>query len=303
MPGNTAVASSTRTTGTVLDSIVESCRARLEADRRETPEAALAELAAARAPAIDFAQRLREGRTGSPAGARLRLIAEIKRASPSKGVFDADLDAASQATAYADAGAAAVSVLTERDHFSGSPDDLAAARAAVEGSDRPALLRKDFIFDRYQVVQARACGADALLLIVALLQPATLNELLAATREQRLEALVEVHDEAEMEAATAAGARVIGINNRDLHDFSEDLRTTERLAPLAPAGCVVVAESAIQERADAERMAAAGVHAVLVGEALVRLPAGGMSRRPALGGAVDIAAKAHELMLAKEMPQ
>jgi indole-3-glycerol phosphate synthase len=284
--------SGTRTTGTVLDRIVESCRTRLEADRRETPEAALAELAAARDPAIDFAGRLREGRSDSPAGARLRLIAEIKRASPSKGVFDAELDAASQAIAYADAGAATISVLTERDHFSGSPADLAAARAAVDGADRPALLRKDFIFDRYQVVQARACGADALLLIVALLEPATLDELLAATREQGLEALVEVHDEAEMEAAAAAGARVIGINNRDLHDFSEDLRTTERLAPLAPAHCVVVAESAIRERADAERMADAGVHAVLVGEALVR----------ASGDAVDIAAKARELMLADELP-
>ncbi|HJM75230.1 MAG TPA: indole-3-glycerol phosphate synthase TrpC [Dehalococcoidia bacterium] len=285
------MARSTRTTGTVLDRIVESCRTRLEADRRDTPEAALAELAAARDPAIDFAARLREGRSGSPAGARLRLIAEVKRASPSKGVFDADLDAANQATAYADAGATAVSVLTERDHFSGSPADLAAARDAVEGADRPALLRKDFIFDRYQVVQARAWGADALLLIVALLKPATLDQLLAATREQGLEALVEVHDEAEMEAAAAAGARVIGINNRNLHDFSEDLATTERLAPLAPTGCVVVAESAIRERADAERMAEAGVHAVLVGEALVR---------PAPGGAVDIAAKARKLMLAEE---
>jgi indole-3-glycerol phosphate synthase len=285
--------SGVRTTGTVLDRIVESCRSRLESDRRETPEGALAELAAARAPAIDFAQRLREGRSDSPAGARLRLIAEIKRASPSKGVFDADLDAAKQATAYADAGAAAISVLTERDHFNGSPDDLAAARDAVEGPDRPALLRKDFIFDRYQVVQARAFGADALLLIVALLEPATLSELLAATREQGLEALVEVHDEAEMQAATDAGARVIGINNRDLRDFSEHLNTTERLAPLAPADSVVVAESAIREHADAERMAAAGVHAVLVGEALVR---------PSSGGAVDIAAKARELMLAEGAP-
>lgn len=289
------MAGSTRTTGTALDRIVESCRARLAEDRRATPEAALAEMAAAREPAIDFARRLREGRSASPAGARLRLIAEIKRASPSKGVFDAGLDAATQARTYAGAGAAAISVLTERDHFSGSPADLDAARGAVEGADRPALLRKDFIFDRYQVVQARAFGADALLLIVALLEPDTLGELLAATREQGLEALIEVHDEAEMEAAAAAGARVIGINNRDLRDFSEDLGVTERLAPLAPADAVVVAESAIRNVGDAERMAAAGVDALLVGEALVRA-----AHDRSGGGATDVATKARELMLAGE---
>jgi indole-3-glycerol phosphate synthase len=280
----------------VLDGIVESCRARLDEDLRTTTQSALLQQIAARTPTVDFAARLRDGREATPDGARLRLIAEIKRASPSKGVFDATLDAAKQAAAYASAGAAAVSVLTERDHFRGSLDDLERARDAVErsdGPDRPALLRKDFIFDPHQVLAARAAGADALLLIVALLEPAALSDLLALAREHDLEALIEVHDEAEMEVAASAGARVIGINNRDLRDFSEDLGTSERLAPLAPPDTVIVAESAIRSAADARRMAEAGVHAVLVGEALVR-PAGG----GAATGSVDIAAKAHELMLA-----
>lgn len=286
------MAINTRATGTILDEIVASCRERLAADQRATPEAALIERIAVRGPAISFAKRLREGRNATPEGARLRLIAEIKRASPSKGVFDADLDAGRQAQAYAGAGAAAISILTERDHFQGSLDDLAAARDAVDGSangeDRPALLRKDFIFDPFQVLAARASGADALLLIVALLEPSDLADLLALTREHGLEALVEVHDEREMETATAAGARVIGINNRDLRNFNEDLATTERLAPLVPDGVAIVAESAIRSAENAARMAAAGVHALLVGEALVRATA---------AGAVDINAKARELML------
>ncbi len=286
------MAINTRATGTILDEIVASCRERLAADQRVTSEATLVERIAACGPTIGFAERLRDGRDATPDGARLRLIAEIKRASPSKGVFDADLDAARQAQAYAGAGAAAISVLTERDHFQGSLDDLAAARDAVDGSDerddRPALLRKDFIFDPYQVLAARASGADALLLIVALLEPTDLADLLALTREHGLEALVEVHDEREMETAAAAGARVIGINNRDLRNFNEDLATTERLAPLAPTGTVIVAESAIRSAEDAARMAAAGVHALLVGEALVRATG---------DGAVDIDAKARELML------
>jgi indole-3-glycerol phosphate synthase len=290
-------ATGTRTTGTALDAIVKSCRARLDEDRRAVPQSALLERIAVRTPAVDFAARLRHGRGATPEGARLRLVAEIKRASPSKGVFDASLDAAEQASAYASAGAAAVSVLTERDHFRGSLDDLERARDAVErsdGPDRPALLRKDFIFDPYQVLAARAAGADALLLIVALLEPAALADLLALAREHDLEALIEVHDEAEMEVAASIGARVIGVNNRDLRDFSEDLGTSERLAPLAPPNAVLVAESAVRSAEDARRMAEAGVHAVLVGEALVRPAHGGSSE----SGSVDIAAKAHELMLA-----
>lgn len=262
--------SETRDTGTILDRIVAKRRERLAAAQAAVPLAALEARAAEAVPATDFAARLRDGRRAAPAGARVRLIAEIKRASPSKGVFDADLDAARQAAAYAAAGASAVSVLTEPDFFAGSLDDLTAARAAFgDDGDRPALLRKDFLFDRYQLLEARAAGADALLLIVAMLEPATLVTLIEATRALGMEPLVEVHDESELRVAVDAGARVIGVNNRDLRTFDEDLGVFERLAPLMPAGVVRVAESAIRRRLDAERMAVAGAHAVLVGEALV----------------------------------
>ena len=279
----------TRETGTILDRIVAKRRERLAEALRATDRATLEARATAAAPPIDFAARLRDGRRATPAGARVRLVAEIKRASPSKGVFDADLDAARQARAYAAAGAAAVSVLTEPDFFAGSLDDLAAASAAFAADpgiapDRPALLRKDFLFDPYQVLEARAAGADALLLIVAMLTPETLAALIAATRDLGMEPLVEVHDEAELRVALDAGARVLGVNNRDLRTFDEDLGVFERLAPLMPAAVTRVAESAIRRRADAERMADAGAHAVLVGEALVT------------GG--NIAATARELMCA-----
>ena len=277
-------AGAARTTGTVLDRIVADRRERLAEDRRARPEAALDELIAVQPQPLDFAARLREGRAAAPPGARLRLIAEIKRASPSKGVLNADLDAAAQAREYAQAGAAAVSVLTEPTFFRGSIEDLAAVSAAFAGDpDRPAILRKEFVFDRYQVREARAHGADALLLIVLMLEPPALADLLALTREHGMEALVEVHDERELQAALAAGARVVGVNNRDLRTFEEDLGTFERLAPLAGDEPTLVAESAIATAADAERMAAAGAHAALVGEALVRTG--------------DVAARARELML------
>lgn len=273
-----------RETGTVLDRIVARRREQLAQDRLVAPLTALEALAAERPPTIDFALRLREGASGSPEGARLRLIAEIKRASPSKGVFDATLDAAVQARRYADAGASAISVLTEPAFFQGSLDDLRAARGAFGLDDgRPALLRKDFLFDAYQLVEARAAGADALLLIAMMFEPDTLAGLLAHTHELGMEALVEVHDEAELRVALDAGARVLGVNNRDLRTFAEDLGTFERLAALAPPDVTLVAESAIKTAGDAERMAAAGAHAVLVGEALV------------LSG--DVAGKARELML------
>jgi indole-3-glycerol phosphate synthase len=175
-------------------------------------------------------------------------------------------------------------VLTEPSFFRGVIADLRAAREAFgDDLDRPALLRKDFIFDAYQVREARANGADALLLIVMMLEPAALRDLIALTRAEGLEPLVEVHDEAEVEAALAAGARVLGVNNRDLRTFAEDLGTTERLARIVPEGTTLVAESSIKVAADAVRMADAGAHAILVGEALVTTG--------------DIAAKAHELML------
>jgi len=263
-----------RTTGTILDRIVADRRIRLVEDRAARDESALRAMIEAAAPRglapLDFAARLRHGRQSAPP-ARLRLVAEIKRASPSKGVFDADLDAVAQARQYAEAGAAAISILTEPDHFKGGIADLQAVSTAFEGdADRPALLRKDFIFDPYQVLEARAFGADALLLIVMLLEPDALRTLLQETRVLGMEALVEVHDEGELRIAIEAGAAVIGVNNRDLRTFHEDLGLFERLAPLAGDGVTLVAESAIRAPEDARRMADAGAHALLVGEALVR---------------------------------
>ena len=281
------MAEAARATGTVLDRIVADRRLRLAEDRRATPLAAIEERIAAAQPPIGFAARLREGASASPPGARLRLIAEIKRASPSRGPIAPGLDAAERARAYRDAGAAAVSVLTEPTFFGGSVADLAAAADALGGDPgRPALLRKDFVFDPYQLAEARAAGADAVLLIAMMLEPPALADLLARARGLGLEALVETHDAAGIEAAAEAGARTIGVNNRDLRTFGEDLGAFERLAPWAPTGVTLVAESAIADAAAAARMAEAGAHAVLVGEALSR--------------AGDAAAKARELMLAPE---
>jgi len=278
-------ASATRETGTFLDKIVTARRVRLAEDRATRPEAALVELLEGAPPVRDFAGLLRSGRVSTPADARVRLIAEIKRASPSKGVFDADLDAVEQAAKYARAGAAAISILTEPDFFAGSIDDLAAVSAAIrDDADRPALLRKEFIWDEYQLLEARAHGADAVLLIVMLLEPDVLALLIARTRALGMEPLIEVHDESELRAALDAGARVLGVNNRNLQTFEEDLGTTERLADLVNSEATLVAESAIRSRADAERMANAGAHALLVGEALVT------------GGNVE--ARAREFMLA-----
>lgn len=276
-----------RSTGTILDRIVADRRVRLAEDRRARDETTLRDRVETLDQPVDFITRLREGRAGAPPGARLRLIAEVKRASPSKGLFDADLDAGVQARAYGEAGASAISVLTEPDHFRGSIDDLAAARAAFAGDgDRPALLRKDFIFDPYQVLEARAFGADALLLIVMMLEREALADLIALTREQGLEPLVEVHDEDELSVAIDAGARAVGVNNRDLRTFHEDLGVFERLAAATPRDVTLVAESAIRSGADAQRMAEAGAHALLVGEALMRTG--------------DIAGMARELMLVDE---
>lgn len=285
----TTHADGARATGTVLDRIVADRRVRLAADRVRVPEAALEARIVERARTdvhgiVPFAARLREGRRASPAGARLRLIAEIKRASPSRGVLDPNLDPVALAREYAAAGAAAISVLTEPDHFLGSIETLRDVHNALAAdADRPALLRKDFLFDPYHVLEARAAGADALLLIVAMLEPPALRDLLARTRALGMEALVEVHDETELQQAVDAGAQVIGVNNRDLRTFTEDLGTFERVAARAPGGVTLVAESAIHTAVDADRMRAAGAHAILVGEAMVK--------------AGDVAAKARELLL------
>jgi anthranilate synthase/indole-3-glycerol phosphate synthase/phosphoribosylanthranilate isomerase len=251
---------------TILDRIVAQRRRDIAAARAAFPEAELAARALEGPDVIGFAARLR-------AAAPVALIAEVKRASPSKGDIAPGIDAAVQARRYAEAGAAGISVLTEPTWFKGTLNDMIGARTLIdELPDRPAVLRKDFIVDRYQVLEARAWGADALLLIVASLDDATLRDLYAYTRDKGMEALVEVNSAAEMERALALGAEVIGVNNRDLRTFTVDLGTTDRLATLVPQGTLLAALSGIATRADVERFASAGAAAVLVGEALMTTP-------------------------------
>jgi len=248
---------------TILDRIVAEKREELARRQREEPFGTLRWLARRMPPTRSLAAALR----AHPPG----LIAEVKRASPSRGLLRADLDAVALARSYAEAGAAAISVLTEERYFQGSLADLKAVRQALDGlgEGRPPLLRKDFIFDMYQIFEARAYGADAVLLIAAILNPGLLTSFISLARSLGLECLVEVHDEPELERALMAGAEIVGINNRDLRTFEVDLATTERLRPLAPPEVTVVAESGVHTRADVQRLAALDVHGVLIGEALV----------------------------------
>lgn len=248
----------------ILATIVARRRLDVAAARRDVSRSALEEAILRAPPALDFLARLRDA-------APVALIAEIKRASPSRGDIAPGIDAAEQATIYARAGAAAISVLTEPTWFKGTLDDLRAARHALDGAGpaRPGLLRKDFIIDAYQVLEARACGADSVLLIVASLDDGLLASLLAASRALGMEPLVEVNNAEETERALRAGARIVGVNNRDLRSFAVDLGTTDRLATLVPHDILLAALSGISTRADVERFAAAGAGAVLVGEALM----------------------------------
>jgi indole-3-glycerol phosphate synthase len=259
------VADPTLQTATILDRLVADKRDALAQRRRTEPLPALRARALALAPPLPLAPALR--------GPLIRLIAEIKKASPSAGVLEETLDPVARARTYVDNGAAAVSILTEERRFLGSLDHLTSVRAALSGlpgSPRPPLLRKDFLFDPYHLYEARAAGADAVLLIVAVLEQAALVDLLALARALGLAALVEVHDEGEVERALAARAEIIGINNRDLRTFQTSLDVTERLRPLIATEALVVSESGIQRPSDVERLARAGVDAILVGEALMR---------------------------------
>jgi indole-3-glycerol phosphate synthase len=244
----------------LLDDIVARKHADVAARRGAVPVGALAARAATLPPPRSLAAALTPG----PAG-EARVLAELKRASPVKGRLARGFDPVASAPAYVRGGAAALSVLTDP-HFEGSLDDLDRVRAQV---DCP-VLEKDFVVDEYQLWEARAHGADAVLLIAAILEPGRLLALFQAAKGLGLSALVEVHHEAELERAADLGAGVLGINNRDLTTFATDLAVTERLAPRAPAGACLVSESGIATRADVLRVRRAGAHAVLVGESLSR---------------------------------
>ena len=247
------------TTGTVLDEIIVGVREDLAPRRAAVPDAEIERLARAAAPALDArASLVGEGTT-------MGLIAEVKRSSPSKGALAEIPEPAELAATYASAGAAAISVLTEQRRFRGTLADLDAVRARV---DVP-VLRKDFVVEPYQVLEARAHGADLVLLIVAALDDAQLRDLYDLTAELGMQALVETHTEHELERALALEADIIGVNARNLKDLTVDLDRAADLLGMIPAGLLAIGESAVASRADVERYASAGADAVLVGEALV----------------------------------
>jgi indole-3-glycerol phosphate synthase len=260
----------------ILDTIVRDKRDEVARRRLGIPRAELERRCAALRPTREFAAALR------PAPGGVALIAEVKKASPSRGVLvpHRPWDPVGLARTYADNGARALSVLTDEKYFQGHLDLLEAIRAAVSVP----LLRKDFTIDEYQLWESRAAGADAILLIVAVLEPALLRDLLAAAKGLALGALVETHTTAELDVALGAGATVVGINNRDLRTFTTRLETTLGLLPSIPPGVTVVSESGFATAADVRRVVSAGAHAVLVGEGLVT--------------ATDVGAKVRELALA-----
>jgi indole-3-glycerol phosphate synthase len=257
----------------ILDDIVRDCRVRLETRKKQVPLAKIEEMALKKAPAVDMVKAL--GRH------KVSIIAEVKKASPSKGLICRDFNPVEIAKSYAAGGAAAISVLTEVDHFQGSLNYLSDIDQAL-GPNRPPLLRKDFLFEPYQIYESRAYGADALLLITAILAPEKLRELLELSHQLKMKCLVEVHNAEEARIAVNSGAEIVGINNRNLGTFAVDLATTERLLPLIPQGRTVVSESGIKDRSDIDKLERLGVDAVLIGETLM-----------ACG---DIAAKFRELL-------
>jgi indole-3-glycerol phosphate synthase len=260
-----SVSKKARQRGEILDAIMRYHRQQLPKIMRATPISDLRALASIAPPTVDLAEALqRDG---------VSLIAECKKASPSKGLMVPDYDAARLARVYARAGASAVSVLTDARHFQGSLADLRDVREALdartEGYEIP-VLRKDFIFHEYQVYEARAAGADGILLIAAVLGAGDMKALLSVCRDLHMRALVEVHTVQELERVLPLAPRIVGINNRNLQTFEVDFENTARLRDLIPPDIVVVAESGIKSVDDVERMAQIGVDAILVGETLVR---------------------------------
>lgn len=255
----------------LLATLVEEARQETRARRQTTPVSDLERQARAQAPPRDLAAAL--------AAPGLRVIAEMKARTPIMGRLADDYSPVRLGRLYTEAGAAAISVLAQETSFGGRPEHVAEVRSV---SDLP-IIRKDFLVDDYQVLEARAMGADAVLLIVAALAPRTLESLLGTVRSLGMEALVEVHDKEEVEVALAAGASIVGVNHRDLRTFKVDTGLTARLRGLLPPGCLLVAESGIADAGDAARLRGAGADAILVGEALMR--------------AADPAAKIKELSL------
>ena len=259
-----------------LSKLLDSTRARVAEGKRVVSGDVLEQRLAAIAEPRDLVSSL----AGPAERGSVAVIGEIKRASPSKGVFDANLSAGETASAYARGGAAAISVLTEPEYFRGSLDDItAASRAGLP------VLRKDFILESWQVLESRAAGADALLLIVRALGRGELGALLAAARALGMEALVECHTEDELRQALDVGARVVGVNHRDLETFEVDDSLTERLAPLVPEDVILVGLSGVATRSDVDALVRAGAGAVLVGEALVRSGDPEAKMRELAGGA------------------
>ena len=255
----------------ILDEIVAAKRKELVLQKERVPLAALQEQIARQSAPLSLSKALATQGIG--------LIAEVKKASPSRGLLRADFDPAQLAGIYAANGAAAVSVLTDQ-HFQGELAHLAQIKTSGASGDAP-VVRKDFIFDPYQVYEARSAGADAFLLIVSVLSPQLLKELLDLGHTLGMQSLVEIHDEYELETVVDSGAQIIGINNRDLRTFTTDLAMTQRLAPQLPKDKIVVSESGIFNQEHLDQLGGGLVNAVLVGEALVT--------------ATDVAAKVREL--------
>jgi indole-3-glycerol phosphate synthase len=255
----------------ILDQIISVKQKEVDCLKRKTPLPEWRIMAACLPPARDFRSAIN--------GRKCRIIAEIKRRSPSNGLLCRDFDPAQIASVYQQNGAAAISVLTDRQFFSGEKEYLIDIRSKV----RLPLLRKDFIIDLCQIYESRLLGADAVLLIAGILEKAQLADFLYTTQALGMSALVEVHDREELDKALVAGADIIGINNRNLKTFTTDLQTSLALVSYVPAGCIVVSESGIRSRSDIEILATAGVHALLIGETLMQASDRGARLKELLG--------------------